>query len=83
MEELYTLVIYDVRDDKARRRVIETCRGFGLSRFQYSGYDGMLDQDKRAELALQLREALGDDAGKVSIIPVCEKDRSMRIDILK
>lgn len=54
--ELSTLVIYDIEDDRARLRVSEACKDFGLERLQYSCFRGMLSQNKREELHERLRQ---------------------------
>src|SRR3974377_1639963 len=53
--ELSTLVIYDIEDDRARLRVSEACKDFGLERLQYSCFRGKLSQNKREELYERLR----------------------------
>ncbi len=54
--ELNTLVIYDVEDDRARTRVSEACKDFGLERIQYSCFRGKLSQNKRGELYERMRK---------------------------
>lgn len=54
--ELHTLVIYDVEDDRARTRVAEACKDFGLERIQYSCFRGKLSQNKREELYERMRK---------------------------
>ncbi len=54
--ELQTLVIYDVEDDRARTRVAEACKDFGLLRIQYSCFRGKLSQNKREELYERMRK---------------------------
>ncbi len=54
--ELSTLVIYDIEDDRARTRVSEACKDFGLERMQYSCFRGNLSQNKREELLERLRK---------------------------
>ena len=56
MAELITLVIYDVEDDRARTRVAEACKEFGLQRIQYSCFRGKLSQNKREELYERMRK---------------------------
>jgi hypothetical protein len=53
--ELSTLVIYDIEDDRARTRVSEACKDFGLERMQFSCFRGTLSQNKREELYEKLR----------------------------
>jgi CRISPR-associated protein Cas2 len=74
MEELRTFVIYDIVSDRVRAKIAEACLDFGLLRVQYSAFAGSLNRNKREELFLRLRETLGDDAGKILIQPVCQKD---------
>lgn len=74
MEELRTLVIYDIVDDRIRSKISEACLDFGLARVQYSAFAGMVNRNKREELFLRLRQTLGDGAGKILIQPVCDKD---------
>jgi hypothetical protein len=54
--ELSTLVIYDIEDDRARLRVSEACKDFGLERLQYSCFRGKLSQNKREELLERLQK---------------------------
>ncbi len=54
--ELQTLVIYDVEDDRARTRVAEACKDFGLIRIQYSCFRGKLSRNKREELYERMRK---------------------------
>jgi CRISPR/Cas system-associated endoribonuclease Cas2 len=56
VSELITLVIYDVEDDRARTRVAEACKDFGLVRIQYSCFRGKLSQNKREELYERMRK---------------------------
>lgn len=74
MGELRTFVIYDIQDDRIRNRLGETCKDYGLSRIQYSGFMGSLSRNMREELCLKLRDALGEKAGKILVLPICEKD---------
>lgn len=60
MPELITLVIYDVEDDRARTRVSDACKDFGLERIQYSCFRGKLSQNKREELYERMRKVQRD-----------------------
>lgn len=53
--ELTTLVIYDIEDDRARTRVSEACKDFGLERIQYSCFRGPLSRNRREELFERFR----------------------------
>lgn len=74
VEELRTLVLYDIVDDRLRTRIADACLDFGLSRVQYSAFMGSLNRNKREELFLRIRDTLGSDYGKILIQPVCQKD---------
>ena len=77
-QELLTLVIYDIEDDRIRTRISETCKDYGLERIQYSAFLGSLDSTRRGELFTRLADALGRRVGKVLVLPVCEKDARAR-----
>jgi CRISPR-associated protein Cas2 len=74
VEELRTLLIYDIVDDRIRTKIATACLDFGLTRVQYSAFVGRLNRNKREELFLRLRTLLGDEAGKLLLQPVCDKD---------
>ncbi|HEY7557072.1 MAG TPA: CRISPR-associated endonuclease Cas2 [Candidatus Binatia bacterium] len=74
MEELRTLVIYDIENDKIRLKISETCLDYGLVRIQYSAFLGTLNKNKREELFLKLSSILDDNAGKILLQPICQKD---------
>ena len=73
MEELRTLVIYDIENDKIRLKISETCLDYGLVRIQFSAFQGMLNRNKREELFLRLISILDDNAGKILLQPICHK----------
>ena len=73
-QELVTLVIYDIEDDRVRGRVANACKDYGLERIQYSAFSGLLDATRRGELAARLGDTLGRDVGKILLLAVCEKD---------
>lgn len=63
-----TLVLYDVRDDKRRTRVMNACKDYGLARWQYSAYQGRLTGTARRELETRLERALGGSAGLIAVL---------------
>jgi CRISPR-associated protein Cas2 len=79
--EVLTLVIYDISDDRTRTKVSETCLDYGLERIQYSAFQGMLTRNRREELALRLADELRKLGGKVTLIPICQRDADDRIDL--
>jgi CRISPR-associated protein Cas2 len=74
MQELRTLVMYDIEHDRVRYRVSEACLDFGLERIQFSVFRGKLNRNKREELLMRLTDLLGEEPGKILIQPVCEED---------
>lgn len=74
MEELRTLVIYDIEDDRIRLKISDTCLDYGLNRIQFSAFLGTLNRNKREELFLRLVSILGTKAGKILLQPICHKD---------
>ena len=46
MEELRTLVIYDIEDDRIRLKISETCLDYGLVRIQFSAFLGTLESEQ-------------------------------------
>lgn len=73
-QELLTFVVYDIEDDRVRGRVANACKDYGLEHIQYSVFSGPLDTTRRGELTARLADTLGDDVGKILVLPVCEKD---------
>lgn len=81
-QELRTFVVYDIVDDRTRYRVANVCKDYGLERIQFSAFTGELTSNRRQELVLRLRRELGEHAGKILIVPVCEKDLRARHEIV-
>ena len=77
---LRVLVIYDISDDKKRRKVSETCLDYGLDRHQYSVFSGLLKPTHLRELAKVLRPFAKDD-GQIALIPVAADDWDRRVEI--
>jgi len=68
------VLIYDIEDDRLRSRTADICLNYGLTRIQFSAFFGKLNRNRRQELALRLQRELGDESGRIRIIPVCEQD---------
>jgi CRISPR-associated protein Cas2 len=78
VEEQLTFVIYDVQDDRTRMRVADACKDYGLDHIQYSAFSGYLDGNRRRELFARLADTLGSRAGRILVVPVCERDAKLR-----
>jgi CRISPR-associated protein Cas2 len=72
--EVSVVLIYDIENDRLRTRIADACMDYGLERIQLSAFFGKLNRNRRQELALRLRNELGNESGRVRIIPVCEQD---------
>ena len=72
--EVSVVLIYDIENDRLRTRIADACMDYGLERIQFSAFFGKMNRNRRQELALRLRNELGDESGRVRIIPVCEQD---------
>jgi len=68
------VLIYDIENDRLRTRIADVCLNYGLERIQFSAFFGKLNRNRRQELALKVQNELGDESGRVRIIPVCEQD---------
>lgn len=72
--EVSLVLIYDIENDRLRTRASEVCLDYGLERIQFSAFFGKLNRNRRQELALKLQRELGNESGRIRIIPVCEQD---------
>lgn len=73
-QEVVTLVIYDVENDRVRSRIAKTCRDYGLEHIQYSAFRGPLSSTLRSELFTRLKDTLADRPGRILVVPLCAKD---------
>ena len=71
--EVSVVLIYDIENDRLRTRIADACMDYGLERIQFSAFFGKMNRNRRQELALRLRNELGNESGRVRIIPVCEQ----------
>lgn len=72
--EVSLVLIYDIEEDRLRTRISDVCLDYGLERIQFSAFFGKLNRNRRQELALKLQNELGNESGRLRIIPVCEQD---------
>lgn len=80
--ELLTFVVHDIEDDRVRGWVANACKDYGLARVQYSTFCGVLDASRRGELTARLADTLGEEVGKILVLPVCEKDARARREFI-
>jgi CRISPR-associated protein Cas2 len=75
------LLVYDISDDKARAKIADACLDYGLDRIQFSSFTGRLSRNHQQELMLKIKSILGDKAGKITLVPVCEKDWMQKMEV--
>ena len=66
-------VVYDITEDKIRKKVSDSCKDYGLYRVQKSVFLGELNANKRESLALQCEELIDTDVDSVYIFPMDEQ----------
>lgn len=67
-------VIYDVEEDKIRRKMFDACWDYGLVSVQFSAFFGRLGRNRREELFARLGRLLAGERGNVILAPLCEAD---------
>src|ERR1700678_4191693 len=72
--EVSLVLIYDIENDKLRTRASDICLDYGLQRIQFSAFFGRLNRNRRQELALKLKNEMGDESARIRIMPICEAD---------
>jgi CRISPR-associated protein Cas2 len=73
-QELRTLVIYDVADDRTRLKLAKACKDYGLEHIQYSAFAGPLGATQRKQLCARLIDTLGQRPGRLLLVPICQAD---------
>ena len=74
MRESKVIVVYDIENNRARSRIFEACKDYGLSTVQYSVFCGSLSPNRAEGLFLRMKKELDGKGGYVLLIPVCDKD---------
>lgn len=72
--EVWTLLLYDVADDRLRDRIAQTCMDVGMTRLQYSAFAGDLNRNRRQELLLAIEALIGSEPARILAVPVCAED---------
>lgn len=71
---MITWVMYDIESDKARTRIAKYCKQAGLYRVQYSVFLGMLTDNERDSLELQIEQEINPDTDKVYLFPMSKSN---------
>lgn len=75
------LLVYDIVSDKARTKIADACLDYGLDRIQFSAFTGKLSRNYQQELMLRVQTILGDGDGKITLVPICDKDWQGKLEI--
>lgn len=62
--------MYDIENDKARRKIAKTCKLAGLYRVQYSVFLGTLNANEKDSLQLEIEDLINEEVDKVYIFPM-------------
>ncbi|MHC1757083.1 MAG: CRISPR-associated endonuclease Cas2 [Methanosarcina sp.] len=63
-------VIYDITEDRARQKVSDRCKNYGLYRVQKSVFLGDLNSNDRDSLGIECEELIDTDRDSVYIFPM-------------
>ncbi|MBK8252404.1 MAG: CRISPR-associated endonuclease Cas2 [Polyangiaceae bacterium] len=74
--ELFTLVAFDIPCDKTRRKVGELCKDYGLTRTQWSVFEGPMSRNRREELSSRVERLLteAEGGGRAIFHPIGERE---------
>jgi CRISPR-associated protein Cas2 len=78
---MHLLLIYDISNDRIRTKVSTACEDYGLDRIQYSAFCGRLNRNLQEELMLKIGSLLGDELGRVQLIPISITDWEKRLEV--
>ncbi len=73
------MVVYDISNDKARKKISDACLDYGLDRHQYSVFSGLMKPTHLKELAKVVCPFVKD--GNVTLIPISSDDWERRIQL--
>ncbi|MDD3052153.1 MAG: CRISPR-associated endonuclease Cas2 [Candidatus Cloacimonetes bacterium] len=63
-------VIYDITENRARQKVSDRCKNYGLYRVQKSVFLGDLNSNDRDSLGIECEELINTDRDSVYIFPM-------------
>ncbi|MBN2535676.1 MAG: CRISPR-associated endonuclease Cas2 [Spirochaetales bacterium] len=66
--------IYDISDDKVRKKIIRIAQQSGLYRVQKSVFLGNIDNNTMDEAVLRSEEVLNEDTDSLYVFPMCKQD---------
>ena len=66
--------IYDISDDRARRKIIKIALRAGLYRVQKSVFLGNIEKNNMDEAVIESEEIMNLKTDSLYVFPLCEKD---------
>lgn len=72
-------VLYDITEDRARTKVANLCKDYGLKRVQMSAFLGNLTRNKAEMLAIEIKDRIDEESDKVFIIPAGKEEHAKKI----
>lgn len=78
---MHLLVMYDIENDRIRTKIAAACEDFGLDRIQFSAFYGQLNRAYQEELMVRIGRLLGQEMGRVQLIPIAVDDWEKRIEV--
>ncbi|HPY88154.1 MAG TPA: CRISPR-associated endonuclease Cas2 [Spirochaetota bacterium] len=66
--------IYDITNDRTRRKIIKLAENSGLYRVQKSVFLGTIEQNILDQIVLESEELLDLENDSLYVFPLCEKD---------
>jgi CRISPR-associated protein Cas2 len=70
---MFTLVVYDISDDKNRTHLSKVLENFGLNRIQYSAFTGELNPHDRHVLLQDVKKYATGEKDSIYITPLCKR----------
>lgn len=74
-------LVYDITEDRARSKVANVCKDYGLDRVQYSAFTGLLSRNQQESLMIEIMSLLGKSSGSIKLIPVNTRDWNNRLEV--
>ncbi len=78
---MHLILLYDITNDRIRTKIAMACEDYGLDRIQFSAFYGQLNRNLQEELMLRVRNLLGNESGRVQLVPIAAQDWGRRIEV--
>lgn len=78
---MLVFLLYDITDDRIRHKVAVACEDYGLDRLQFSAFYGELSRNLQEELMLRIDKLLGNEPGRVQLIPISTAEWNKRLEV--